>query len=120
MATRGPQGWNTESANKYKSRNVKRVPLEVSLENYHKYIRYHAETASMTVNTFIKRSIEEKMYRMDNDKDDLAQMTDTELHSGLQEDPAFNEEELQEDMKNREAKYKENLEKRKSKTSPGE
>ena len=46
----------------YKKKNLKRVPLDLSLEKYEE-VKTHCQERSESVNGFIKRAIEETMKR---------------------------------------------------------
>ena len=51
-----------EYLNDYKKSKLKRIPLDVTKENY-EAIKAAADASGEKVNTFIKRAIEERMLR---------------------------------------------------------
>ncbi len=51
-----------KSSQKYKSKNIKRIPLDVSIAQY-EAIKAHADARGEKVNSFIKRAILEAMER---------------------------------------------------------
>ena len=55
---------NAIYADKYKKKNIKRIPLDVQKKEYEEIIKPAAECAGLPVNTFIKEAIREKIDRM--------------------------------------------------------
>ncbi len=51
-----------KASDKYKQRNIKRIPLDVQREEY-EAIKEAADSAKMSVNGYIKTAIREKMDR---------------------------------------------------------
>lgn len=54
-----------KATQKYKKKNYKRIPLEVTKENYEQ-IKSHSQARKETVNGFIKRAINETIERDNN------------------------------------------------------
>ena len=51
-----------KAANKYKKDNIKRVPLDMQIEDYKK-LQEAAEKAGEKINTYIKKAIAERIER---------------------------------------------------------
>ena len=47
----------------YHKKNMKRIPLSIQIKSYEKWKKY-ADIAGLPLNTFIKRSVEEKIASM--------------------------------------------------------
>ena len=51
-----------QASNKYKSKNIKRVPLDMQIEEYER-VKAAADSVGEKVNQYIKQAIRERMER---------------------------------------------------------
>ena len=51
-----------QSTYKYREKNIKRIPLDVQIEDYEAYKR-HAEAVGESLNGYIKKAVQERIER---------------------------------------------------------